>query len=366
MDVGDIPVVGGLIKGLGMGGAAASPVDSAQTDEDRQQALDAYNQFMGDRGVAQTNVPIVQAGHATAGNIDQSQIDPLRQRDTGYLDALTAAANGQAPSAAQMQFQRQQQDIAAQQQGMAGQARGTAGVAARRDAMANIAQGQQRAGTDAAMMRAQEQAVARGQLGGALSDARTAEQGLAMGRAGMETQTSLANAGYDTSASGANATNSLTGQSITNQFKGVLGNQALGALGVEQGATGMKLTNEQANRGRQAQIYGASVGALAAGGAAAATKSDERAKKAIGRDSDADVHEFLNALEEHSYQYRDGQGPPGEHHGPMAQELEKTKIGRGLVQTGPDGMKRVDTERLTLALAGAVARMARGKRGRRG
>ena len=108
------------------------------------------------------------------------------------------------------------------------------------------------------------------------------------------------------------------------------------------------------------------LGATASGGttlgAAAITASDRRGKTDIKPESDADVADFLSKLEAYSYRYKDPEAPgasPGEHVGPMAQELERSKIGRTVVTTGPDGMKAVDTERLTMALAGALARVAR-------
>lgn len=93
--------------------------------------------------------------------------------------------------------------------------------------------------------------------------------------------------------------------------------------------------------------------------------SDERAKKNITKDSALDVDGFLGALEEHGYQYRDPANGPGQRHGIMAQELKRSAIGRTLVHTGPDGIERVDTDGLTLALAGAVARMRREMKGRK-
>ena len=55
-----------------------------------------------------------------------------------------------------------------------------------------------------------------------------------------------------------------------------------------------------------------------------------------------------------SYEYKDpgaAGAAPGRHAGPMAHELEGIP---GVVQPGPDGMKRVDTGRLALATASAT------------
>jgi hypothetical protein len=59
----------------------------------------------------------------------------------------------------------------------------------------------------------------------------------------------------------------------------------------------------------------------------------------------------------YSYQYRDPAAlgaQPGTHYGPMAQDLERTPMGRSVVSTGPDGMKRVDTNRLSLVNTAAL------------
>jgi hypothetical protein len=63
---------------------------------------------------------------------------------------------------------------------------------------------------------------------------------------------------------------------------------------------------------------------------------------------------------DHSYQYKDPNAPgaaPGTHFGPMAQELEKSAVGRSVVQQGPDGHKMVDTQRLTMALASGLGEL---------
>lgn len=93
--------------------------------------------------------------------------------------------------------------------------------------------------------------------------------------------------------------------------------------------------------------------------------SDERTKMILGRDSDSNVDSFLKALDERAYTYKNPAADGGGvRHGPMAQELEKSSIGRSVVRTGPDGLKRVDTPSFVMALAGAVARKLRegGKR----
>lgn len=79
------------------------------------------------------------------------------------------------------------------------------------------------------------------------------------------------------------------------------------------------------------------------------TESDERSKEAV---------EMLRQAPGYSYEYTDeaqGRGmPAGRQVGPMAQDLEKSKAGRGTVSEGADGVKRVDTGRLALELEAAM------------
>lgn len=61
----------------------------------------------------------------------------------------------------------------------------------------------------------------------------------------------------------------------------------------------------------------------------------------------------------YGYEYKDPNAPgaaPGKQSGPMAQELQSLP---GVVQQGPDGMKRVDTGRLTLNNASAIGQHQR-------
>lgn len=108
---------------------------------------------------------------------------------------------------------------------------------------------------------------------------------------------------------------------------------------------------------------------MGAGLATAGMKtSDRREKTAFRPAKSAELKEFLrNGRGEH-YQYRRPAAPgqaPGEHFGPMAQNLQKSKIGRTVV-VERGGVLQVDTGRLALAdhsalsaLAARVERLAR-------
>jgi hypothetical protein len=83
-------------------------------------------------------------------------------------------------------------------------------------------------------------------------------------------------------------------------------------------------------------------------------ESDERAKKDI-HDDDYQTQNFLDALKAHTYQYKNPEeNGKGRFMGVMAQELEKTGIGKQAVVETPKG-KMVDYARLaSVMLAGQV------------
>ena len=84
--------------------------------------------------------------------------------------------------------------------------------------------------------------------------------------------------------------------------------------------------------------------------------SDERQKNVMGRD-DARVSDFLNKLDNHLYTYNNPneQGAArGLQSGPMAQEIEKSEIGKAAVVDTPNG-KMVNTARLTMPMLGGLS-----------
>src|SRR5690606_39757811 len=88
--------------------------------------------------------------------------------------------------------------------------------------------------------------------------------------------------------------------------------------------------------------------------------------EALGDDAEATVR----GAPGHTYRYEDPDAPgaaPGLHAGPMAQDLERTPLGRSMVREGPDGTKMVDLGRAGLtALAASSAQQRALDRTRRG
>jgi hypothetical protein len=93
------------------------------------------------------------------------------------------------------------------------------------------------------------------------------------------------------------------------------------------------LARTQGRKGRQSQLLG---GLLGAG---AAIMSDEDAKKNIKK-VDKDMVDFLDKLEAKTYDYKDPEAPgqsEGKKYGVLAQALEKSKVGKTMVQDTPEG-----------------------------
>lgn len=87
------------------------------------------------------------------------------------------------------------------------------------------------------------------------------------------------------------------------------------------------------------------------GGATDMRVSDVNAKTNI-KEGDKQLDNFFSTIGAHEYEYKDKKDGVGKFVSPMAQELEKTTIGKSAVINTPEG-KKVDYPRLTgTALAG--------------
>jgi hypothetical protein len=180
------------------------------------------------------------------------------------------------------------------------------------------------------------------------------------------------NADRGVAVQGTNATNALTGNAQNvNEKAGLLtgAQTATGQIGAS-GAVAANTNEEEAKRlsdyhgaaiADNKKLAGAALGGAATTGAALLGGSDERMKKNI---REASGPSFLDHLTDKYYEYKNPAEGPGTREGGMTADLKKSEVGRNLVHAGPDGMERVDTAGLTLALAGAVARMRREMKGR--
>jgi hypothetical protein len=120
------------------------------------------------------------------------------------------------------------------------------------------------------------------------------------------------------------------------QLGGLLGQ----ARGMDQQGSIAQAELEEAGKKRKSGIIGGIISGGAQVGAAAAM-SDEDAKSEI-KPGAKQVESFLEAMKAHSYEYKDKEKHgAGKHVSPMAQELEKTELGKSMVVDTPEG-KMVD------------------------
>lgn len=131
--------------------------------------------------------------------------------------------------------------------------------------------------------------------------------------------------------------------------------QRLAALQAQQQATGLQLQergqdvqsalsvlqgNKQAPKKDDTADILQGLGGLAAGGAKIFAASDEKLKKSV-KPASKDINAFLEALNSKEFKYKDSKNGKGERVGVMAQDMEKSKIGKMLVKDTPDG-KMID------------------------
>jgi hypothetical protein len=219
------------------------------------------------------------------GQIGQQQITSAYSEtpeELAYRDYLQKQMKGELPSVAQNQLQIGQQEAFNQAQAMAASNRSVNPALAQRQAQMANAQTQAQVNQQAGLLRAQEQAQASGQMGDFLTQLRQSRMGVAQSNAQAQQQVAQNRAGL---------------------FK-----QLLGSAG-------------------QA-------------GAAMAT-SDENAKENIEL-GDNEIKSFLDAIKAYKYEYKNKEDGEGEFVSPMAQDLEKSKVGKKMVQEDESGKKMVN------------------------
>lgn len=125
---------------------------------------------------------------------------------------------------------------------------------------------------------------------------------------------------------------------------------------------GVALQQSMANQQAQAQASAGNkqmISGLAAAGGQMAMASDERVKTDIGSAPNASqaIEAFVNAIKPHTYKYKNAEDGTGEKMGVMAQDLEKTAVGKTMVDEAPDGTKMVDTNKAIGVILAGMADM---------
>ena len=227
--------------------------------------------------------------------------------------------------------------------------------------------------TNAAAERARAEAnvnrqvdISKADVGNALTAGQTNAQ--------LETQTNIAQGNATLDASKTSATNKLTADTTTatdelNAQKLRESGQTAGILGANTSAS-TQGQNAQTIVGGQEFAAGAkekqdTAQMNAAGNTFVAATSDIRAKREIGRVPDSQIDDLAEKVKAYTWRYKPGVEDGGEnvHAGEMAQELERSALGRKLVSEDARGIKHVDVLSLAGLMAAAAARSAR-KNGR--
>lgn len=304
-------------------------------------------------------MPVRQMDASTANGVDPNQAFRDQQLQLG--NALMAQANGQGPSVAGSQLQQStDMNLQAALAQAASSRGGNLGAAQYQlgNARANI---QQQAAQGLAQTRIQEQMAARSQLGQVLDQGRGAD----ITTAGMAQQNNQFNAGQMQSAAGSNlSAGVLQDSNKADQIQKLIAmgytmDQANVMLGVQQGQFNSQQLNtgEAARHGVAIQQGNQTMQTLGAVGAAAGTvlmaASDERLKTNIV-DGDDHAKHFLDALVAKHYSYKDEKWGEGPRMGIMAQDAERSALGRSFVVDTKDG-KMLD---LNKAVSAALASMA--------
>lgn len=326
---------------------SVTPLDTiAGTAQSQQQELDRIRQQAEANPTAAPQASLVQ--------LDQTNIDPLRQRQGVALDQLQSAANGTLPSAAELAAKDAANRASAQAYGNAAALQGgSSSGGALRQALDAGTQAQGDVQTKLIADRAAEQATARQQLVQGIGAAQTQEGTLATSNANLAQGANLANqtADVNTKAQDINREQGLISGSNTSTAN---------ATAAAKAALDAKV-QEQANANA---LKGAEISA----GASIIPKltSDRRAKADV---RGADLVDLADSLPGYTFDYKDPGDGPGRRIGVMAQDALKSPAGAQMVQLDGDKLTLDGPNAVGAALAMSAAALreaeaAKKKRGR--
>lgn len=275
--------------------------------------------------------------------------DEMRRAQLGVLGHLGQRAFGAAPSAAERQMDLGLNRAINAAQSQAAGATSSNRALAQRQAMDTAAGLGQQVIAEKGALRAQEQAQAEQALTGALSGVRGQDVGVASTQLQADLQQRQMNdqmtqfyqqMGYDRDQAQLMANIEMEKMRQEEQAR------------VDQMMADIAKQNAQAEKESQGGILGAA-GEFFGG----LTKfSDERLKENIVPAS-ADIDDFMKSLDAVSYDYIGREDlPKGRHYGIMAQDLEKSKVGKTLVINTPKG-KMVDYGRGYGAVLASLRRL---------
>lgn len=246
------------------------------------------------------------------------QFDPQLGDTAAFMRTLEAQARGEGPSVAQNLLQQGQQQAMQSQLALAASGQGS--PLAGRQVAQNVAQLQQAGAGQAAMLGAQEQQQATQQLGDMIRFYES--MGMSRDQAQLQANQQMAQMQF------------LSSQEGTRQRAATL--QGLGQAGAW-------FTDQMGGLGGIKDTIGGLF-------------SDEALKKDI-EPAEEEVELFLSTVSPKKYKYVSKEfGPEGDRYGIMAQDLEKSPMGKSLVRNTPKG-KMVDTVQGFGALLAATAQL---------
>jgi hypothetical protein len=337
--------VGGLLSGAP--DPSVGQLDTISGTAQAQQAeLDALRRQALANPTAAPQAGLVQ--------LDQTNIDPLRQRQGTALDQLQQAANGTLPSAAEIAAKDAANRASAQAYGNAAALQGgNSSGGTLRQALDAQTQIQGDLQTKLLADRAAEQATARQQLVQGIGAAQSNEGQLATSNANLAQQTGLAN---QTSAINTRAQDINREQNLISGATADTSN----ATAAAKAALDAKV-QEQANSN-------ALKGAELSAGASIIPKvlSDERTKTDI---RPADLVNLADHAPGYTFEYKSAADGPGHRVGVMAQDVAKSPLGASMVRLGDNGEMSLDGANAVgaaLAMSAQALREAEAARKARG
>ncbi len=252
----------------------------------------------------------------------QNRVAPARENNLRLISELQATSQGQGPSFGTQALEKTTRRNLAQTLAAASAARGPSVAASKRSLMSQAGAGARNVAEQGAIIQAQEQQQAQN----ALSQLANSQQQQDLQQV-MQPGEILAQAEL------ARFQNAQDQAARDRAFAGQIGGALLGTAGAIGGA--MAGGPAGAKIGQQSgEASGEAVGQML---------SDKTQKKDV-KSATKSVNSFLEALAAREFAYKNASAPgaaPGQRVGVMAQDLEKSKLGKSMVKSGPAG-KSVD------------------------
>ena len=268
----------------------------------------------------------------------KSFADILRQRATGQDDT----------SVAQKQLLAGRDDNIAAARAMAASQDGASPAMAMRSAQQQAGQANMDANRQAALLRAQEQQAASGQYQQQM--ATIGAQGLQqrqqdISQRGQDIGISTTNAQLSQDAARQNLAATMTQRQMNDEMTQFFMNQGLTRDQAELEARNQQASlelqaamsqqeAETTNRGAMLGLIGGALGG--AGNLVSNWRSDINLKKNITNES-KEIRAFLDSLKTYGWEYKNKEDGVGKKYGVMAQDLEKSKVGKTMVEDTPGG-----------------------------